>query len=726
MSYVITAGGGGNTPIVPVTGPIVYTANTFPDPQADPPVTWNFDPTLDVIEFSMHASSSAASTASLRHRYGNEKRPYESDFSTKSRRPLMGTWVKITLLDDQGNENTQFVGQFRDVSTELMGNSALAAGIETWVAYGGHKILERITLTQAYFLDSNANAQLVDWVPGMNKRDKKGLLVGNRSVETGSGDGTPATYFFGGEPGSGASSGQLWTHGQFLDYLVANFIQQQAPDAEGVPAAVAPYWTVGGQRDVLDNMTTTVDIPHGATLAEILKLIIPVKYGVDFFIVPTDGDENGAGAGYEIRIFALLDEAFTIQGTGGGVDMPANPNTIQVDRTDKKTLMQTQIVTSGLRQVDAIRVEGKRITVCGTLYGQRSADFSGQPAGLVPKWSPDLEAEYVSAAGMSSSDYDTVSLIRLREKYRSVYAAFGAPLDWDIIGAGWALSVTSDGFVNVATDTSAGGVQTSARETLPQLPLRLGFDYTTWPPTDNTNPGTEASFLEPLVFVLDENPRFLTPAGEVYLACDTVRIHAHHLEMDFGIVLSAPDNATLAYGHLSDETLATFGASDSMQIGRFDYETLVATVAIPSDRRIALQFDVPPALAQGDGSVMTIVDEEAETWVLLPNTVVGVDASGNLQFSGSTLRLVRDDSQRLALAMAGALSRYVVERTRAIYRFKALLSWMSLLGFIMTVTQQGDDAMRVGSPITSIEWKCGAPAMGMAGSPETIVKAGYA
>ena len=45
-------------------------------------------------------------------------------------------------------------------------------------------------------------------------------------------------------------------------------------------------------------------------------------------------------------------------------------------------------------------------------------------------------------------------------------------------------------------------------------------------------------------------------------------------------------------------------------------------------------YDLPADLAAGDGSVMTVLDNEAEMWVIMNGTVYDVDDSGALGASG--------------------------------------------------------------------------------------------
>jgi hypothetical protein len=360
--------------------------------------------------------------------------------------------------------------------------------------------------------------------------------------------------------------------------------------------------------------------------------------------------------------------------------------------------------------------------VCGTLR----AGSATNEASLVPKWTDTQEAAYKSAAGhvgdpgIQNSTLDIIR--RTDENINMVFSLYGAPVGWD--KGGW--NITCDLNGNMVPDPQDGSVpfQTVVRRTLEKLPLRQNIDYSQNPPVDNNLAGNEPEFKSPLVWLTDTMPK--DGLGECLVLAHGEGMHVHVATLDWGVMLEASVNHVLAVGDWDDTDAAT---SDTA--AKYDTSTLAATVAIEVDDRLKLGYDVPENLAAGDGSVMTILDDQAEMWVVLAGTQVDTVAQtlpdddddaappDAQVVSVPATVVLRNDKARLALALAGAVSRYINERIKARFVFKGHLPWLDLLGSILTVYQQGGTQTRIGAAITGIQWTMG-------NSPETIVTTGYA
>lgn len=678
MSITIIGGAGnGNTPYPAVFAPpIIEIAKDWATLMSVQSIVVN--PELVLVSCAVHAGSTM-STCEIERRYGNVKFPHDPDFNKTPAKDITGWWLRMSILDDQGNPSVQFIGQIEASSRVMTGTHTDGSGVQNWVASGGLKTLQRITISEAGFIDDGTGVVTkVGWIPAMNAHDKRGLLVGNKSL---SGD-AKSSYYYGGI--------QTWTHLDYLRYIVGVFVQQ----------TTGPKWTIGGQTDILQSLQTTIQFPQAINAAEMLKHLIPVKYGVDFKIIPTV-------TGFEISVFALLDSAFAI----AGVTMPANPDIVKVIRTGDISLFETHVVESSERRVDKVQVCGKRIVVCGTLKGDQAGGVS-----LVKKWSDSVEADYKDAGGFnSSSTSEQADKARKRDKYRDVYQHLGAPVPWDMDGNNWNVSCKDDG-----TLTTSGQIQNSVRKTLPWLPLKEGFDYSQTPPKDNTLALTNdiPDFRPPLIIVYDPQSQDDNgnPTPQYFLA-EHRGIGCHVAHNDWGVWLHASPNHLMGLNHFQSNEGA--GPDYSEKDPKFDYEHTIATVAIESNHRLKLTYNMPPNLAAGDGSVMTIIDEGAEAWVLLPSTVVDLNDSGFPVYGGTQQVELRNDKSRLALIMAGAVTKYINERFRCQLVSKGFGAWGDLLGKILTVIQQGDIVQTVGAPITSVEWILGQ-------SPQMIAKAGYA
>jgi len=666
--------------------PIIETKSAWTD-------AWEFDPELEMISCSMHASSSSLSNLHLMRRYGDRKMPYETDFDPIPSNPRdpSGLFVRMSVVGPQGPQ-VQFVGVITGRSAELQGTDTIPAGQEAYVAYGGLHLLKKIEVHEALFLNADDSISRVGWIPPMNSRDLRNLLVGN-AADAGGG-----LFLYGGT--------EVWTHAQYLIYLIQTFVQQDN----------GPRWTFAGQLEIIDGLQTTISWGTRASVADMLKELIPVKYGVDFCVRPTDD-------GFEIFVFALSDEDVSL----ANVSLPRNPNTVEVHKLKHPDLIDTRLVQTNERRVDRIEVVGKRIVVCGSLRGPSAGN--GEDSGgrsLVKRWSDELEAAYKDADGKVTSpgpldgaiDFD---LARRAAKFRDVYQHLGAPNDWDLDGGAWAVKIADNGAV------VTGPYQTKVRETLAYIPLKFGFDYSTFPPTDNTNGEVTPDQQPPLAWLLipqqflegsqwpeDPDDPIYRPK---YVSAKDVGMHVSHPFQDWGVIIDAPANHQLAFYHWSETEKYTSVINWSQFV--YDYETAIATIAIESDHRIRVSYEVPAGLNAGDGSVLVVHDESAELHVLLAGTIVGVDADGKLQDSGGMDRILRDDTSRLALVACGLLSRYINERVRAQLDWRGHQPWGNLIGQIMSTIVQGENRQRIGAPITSVEWT-------MKPVPATIVRTGYA
>jgi hypothetical protein len=465
------------------------------------------------------------------------------------------------------------------------------------------------------------------------------------------------SYLFGGT--------DLWTRKDLVEYVLS---RSQLLTSAGMT------WTFTGQTDILDGMSDTVTIDHGSTIDDLLRKIISPTMGVDFAVRPT---ENG----FEVFVYTLSSIAVTFF----TASLPANPDTVEINVTSALDVMRTRIVTSLDHTYDRIRVIGRRIVVCFT------ATMADNTLGI--KWTSDLENAYKAGTGTpadAGSDHDAA---RKQDRFRSVYQLFGVPVTKGIP----APMVDENGTVSL-TDFSTD-YQKVVRELLSWLPLREGFDYSVDPPTDNNLAGAEVDFSPPMVWILD-------PATNRYVLTEQNGIGVSISRTDFAIMLSATPNHLLALNHWSI-------AEDTQKDPIYDYATLVITLAVPTDQRLMLSYG-----ATG-GTTLDIVVPDAELWFLAENTVVGVKANGTLQTCGTTARVLRNDADRLAMIMAGAISRYATPRARAEIVIKGLIPWGDLIGQILTVIDDASGASRIESPITTIEWYLGD-------SPETVIRAGFA
>jgi len=648
-----------------VTAPAVYIKRLWSD-------TWSYRPDLELVRAIAAASGQDLGSCELRRRYGLIKQPWELDVTVYEPIDLSGYWVKVSLVGDQG-EQQQWVGRISNDTREISGTtttlsgSQVRSGEQTWVAYEPLHILQRIHISRSIWKVGD-NEKELGWVPDLNARDANNMIVGNRSASKSEGGGN-TTYVYGGT--------DLWTHYDYAEYILKRFVDENSIGG--------PIWSLGGQADLLANITDTIRFSTTQTVADLLRQLIPIRLGLDYTIRATE-------TGFEVHVFALSSQEWSF----GGVTLARNPNAVNIVSSKAIDVPQCRVVRTADHVYDRIRVLGRRVVVCCSL---RASDGS-----LVPKWSSALETAYKAGTGNPTDAGDDHDAARQAETYRPVYQSYGAPIDWNFNNGTAAPIINSSG----QTANGVADYQNQIRSTLSYLPLREGYDYSTDPPTDHNLSGHESDFWPPAVWLFDPDPE----EGEGrYVLAEEADIGVSVSRTDWGVFLSPSPNHLLALNHWASSI-----ATDTDP--KYDYATMVATIAVESDQRFGLEV----AVAGGgtpSGGVLEIEVPDAELWYLAPNTVVGTDVTGALKTSGVTGRVLRNDVTRLGLVMAGALARYNALRGRAEITIKGLLPWGELVGQVMAVVEDGGDTQMIDAPITAVEWVTG-------NDPTTIIRTGFA
>ncbi len=642
---------------------------------------WELEPALEVVRYMSASAGQDLGTAFLRHRYGSIRHPWESGYSTRKASELAGWWVRIVQPTDQGLI-PQWVGILAGEGRDVYGADNVPSGLQEIAAYEPLWWLRKVAVSRSYWIEEGASESInLGWCPSFNARDGRGLLVGNRSSRrydpANPADPDLGSYLFGGTG--------TWTRYQALEYLVRWFIDQSALGG--------PAWTIGGQAEILAGMTDTIRLGTSQSAADLLRAIVPLELGLDYRIVPTD-------AGFTISVFALS----AIGRSFGGATMPANPDTVRIRAAAAADNVTTIVARSDDHRYDRIRVIGRRIVVATTLWGETAA---GGSASLVGKWSASLETAYKAGTGTPADPPEDHDEARRGERYRPVYQLFGAPAGWLHHDAAAAPLLDFDGnLVDYSRDddTTHADYQNQVRETLAWLPLKEGFDYSTDPETDRNPADYVPDLLPAAVWLYD-------PETQRYLSAEEAGVAVHVLKNDWGVFLQAQPNHLLALNHWT-------GAASSETDPKYDYEHMVATLAFETDQRLQLIQELPDAA--GDGSTLDLLVEDAECWVLSHGTVVGTDGDGQLLKSGDSQRVLRNDADRLAAVMAGAIARYYDARARAEIVVRQHLPWSGLIGQVLTVVDEGGNAHEIQAPITMIDWVVGGP------EPVMIVRTGFA
>jgi|GEM_PF-1812109 len=687
-----------NTPAVPRNeSPIlVYVRDRWVN-EAGEQTDWAYTPELEVIRAEIVAGAGTLGSCELRRRYGYLKEPWDAGFDTRTAAWMDGYWVRLTVAQD-GGEQEIFVGRIAAESRDIYGgdatngsDQAVRSGEQTWVAYSPLLMLRKIHVSTSHWfvtrLDDNDEEETVeqhiDYLPGMNSRQTGDLVRGNRSEDESTEIESPTegeerfrpSYLHGGT--------ELWSRKEYLNYILNRFVNLY--DENGNPTG--PLWRLAGQTDILADITDTHDFGASTTVAAILdKLITPV-HGLSFCVRSTD-------EGFEIFVFSLLGEDQEF----GGAKLAKNPNTM-VFNADQQVDMSVRVVWSSELSHSRIRLIGRRVVVCCTLEGANwfvMPDDEGKET-LVPKWSSALETEYKLGAGSGAED-EAHDNVRSNSRYRPVFQQFAAPRLWDRNGGRAAPVVDANGDIKAwgqgEESDYISDYQIAERRTLARLPLREGIDYSTNPVTNNNPTGANPDFLLPAVWLLKEPTE---EADGHFIPAEAMNISVYGLRYDWGVLLQSRPNHRIAKNHWD-------GSNADDHEPEFDYDDLVATIAIESEQRLQLEVTLPEG-ENDDGTVFVRYVPDAELWYIAPETVVGVDPSnGTLTRVGANGLVLRNDASRLALIMAGLIARYYDHRARATITVRRMAPWAGLLGQIVSTIEEGGDLSHIRAPITSVRW----------------------
>ncbi len=453
---------------------------------------------------------------------------------------------------------------------------------------------------------------------------------------------------------------------------------------------------------------------------------------------------NGDGSGFTVWVYALSSIGWSF----GGQSLPANPNTVTIYTSQTADNVRTRVEQSEDHGYKTIRVLGERIVVCASLFGgnvhwwQYPENGVQVDQSLDGQWSNDLEKQYQAGTGNPDDPAEVHDQARQADKFRAVYQSFVVKDDWYFQNGDAAPKFDQKG----ALTDGISDQQTKVLATLEWTPLEEGVDYSV--PSDHDDGGdadqdhdddqaeeedddSERPLLPPQLWIGYQEPA--NPQGDpCFKTAADAGINFSIRPGGLGFQISTSPNHLMAKNHWGE---GEFGlgtdAAPTNHRPEYDWQQMILTLAWRSDQRIMLETALPGA--SPSGGVLEIRVPEAECWVLTPGTMTGLKPGwgGNDQVRYRTMVpvfspqdgpwVLRNDSDKLWMAMAGALSRYATSRTRAEVQVHGLLPWGTLVGQILTVIDDGGESQQMAAPITQVEWQ--VPEKGM---PTTIVRAGFA
>lgn len=464
-------------------------------------------------------------------------------------------------------------------------------GDQGFEAFSIEHLLDRNQINGAYTESGFIERQVI-----FNRKANHGLAQqGNRST---SADANGVYYF--------SRDGAKWTNLQIIEYLLENFVQ------DGIRFEMA------GAIEPLQQIIEEHNF-YGQSVLQAINTLIDRRYGLNWRLLIPDAP----GGTCYVYVFSQL--AYPLQ--IGDVEVPANPVQSVVPIVGNHAI-DPVMTFDALHQFDSVEVRGANILACGT--------FSYADATLVKGWTDAIETQYIAAEDDA----------RRSDKYDAVYQRHVVARDWaGGLGNGEGVaqyknahpSVTDDGDVDI--DTVAPFWQ-GERRFEREIPIeKVGLDADApleyeaafaaiKHPEDNTWALVEKTWPEDLEFPAQFS---LTPR-------------------DMGVMIKpSTQNHQYALNHFDAD-----GDPGSETDPVFDYETLLVTAAFRTDAQLRAIGQVPGQVITETGRTKIIDVPEAEYWVILPNTVTGVE-EGALVRAYADYEVVRDDSDRIKQILALAL-----------------------------------------------------------------------
>jgi len=545
--------------------------------------------------------------AYFRWRYGQVAHEDRAEFCEELPLELANHFVRVSLVSAYDSDPVPiWHGILGDVPYEPYGvtsdDGEDARGWQTLLAWGIEHCLDGVRCTTAQIHNGWAESQ-IGWLPCFNMRYRRGgYVLGNRSSDKMSGG-----YYAFGEK-------EKWTSHNIAEALLKWF---------GPDLGDGTNWSLAGQTGILEHAVEQWRF-EGQTLRGALNMLIDRRRGQGW-TVRVDGDAVC------IWVFTHFDTPISVC----GVTLPANTEQAALVLDDETGEIGEAVVVRELSQrVHKIEVLGERIVSGFTVsYGSSTLE-----AG----WSAAEEAAWKASAG----DIEGNDRFGARLRFARVGCYHRVPNAWDWYGLGGG---------NAAPKAKDDGTVDGSEQAA----------YWRW-----------AKHFEPLVPIVDAGggvaePRYRRPLVWVshpqqdgkYIRIDHPPADPEALEGYPAVAVKLVEHE-LAFYLRANPMVMMAGAAGlpvMMEPPTYEYDSIVATMAVRLDERIRVVVEVAPDDDDGPERVVTIYARGAEYWWVTPGTIDEINADGTLHvYDGANP--VRDDTWTMLIVAAMAKAWYGRER----------------------------------------------------------------
>lgn len=487
-----------------------------------------------------------------------------------------------------------------------------------------------------------------------------GNIIGNKSnsLET-----DKDTYIF-------SADNEIWYNYEIAEYLLAHYNYENGPEffLVGDDAIIQALYDIIGVYDF-----------SSMTVYDALNILISRGRGFGWKIeVMADGDVY-------IVPFSLLNEEMAL----GDILMPANPNKISVDLWTEQEHIDVQITGNITNLYDRIVVQGARMKSCCSL------NFAN--GGLEKGWSTAEETAYKDAAknatGYGSLTNDEKAELndkfRAEDRFKRVFTTFRIPHNWDWLIGSNKVSPWLDSTGELHLDTQSTYWNADKRFAS-SLPFKVGVDYGGATPIDKNPANSEPEFRSMFGLVKDADGK--------YQYADKYQHNPHFrpLSREMGVELAFNPRYLAAKNHWTD---AEPGIFEELIEEGIDYEDIIVTAFLETDQVVHV---VHSFNFYENQRTLVITIPDVELWYITPGTIIGVDENGACIEYGGTSNLLRDDRDRLRVALNSAKAWYGKERNKIAITIKSIDPGIPIGTLIENVDIA--DMGAIGSVVTELHW----------------------
>jgi len=631
---------------------------------------WVTVPHLQPLRY-LDAVAPSVGSATLLWHYGLQLQQGATALAVEQPQDLANWFVRIRKSSAAGTQ-VAWVGFLPSESLQMLGApGGNATGHHELHALDLKHLLDRTPIRSALILLPDGTVGQVDRVPAANSTGK--IIVGNMSA---------VSYGYPPHPGGirvWDPNGIPWTHSELCRTLLWQY----------TPAGLV--LALGGQATALQSLTVSPYPLEGVSLKAALDHLIPRELGLGWTI-RTDGEGVVI-----IHVFTHASQPVSV----AGYTLPANAEAHTLALDGRHELAAAVKHISHLPVVDRVVAVGAPVRTI--------ASYALLDQTLEAGWPPTLEAKYNTGSADPEAEPQDHDTARKARELAPVFCRFTVPQDWDgLAGNGEGGTKTT-----VSPSLDATG-EPSFATAYPLSPRHKRFLRHL--PILETIPGGHlgGTYRPPLAVVQDPAEKWhdlatITMESELEEPSRAAQCRVNVLDWELGVQLDPQGpNHIIALGHFNPLLYA------SATEPAVNFSTLIVTAAIETDKRLTVEAARPVEEQSPHNTALYLDVPGAHLDVILPGTVLGVTAAGELEreegtYAGGgepdTPRIIRSDIPRLSAAAAGALAWHGQPRAQVELQFSTVVEVAAPGSMILSLGTTAH-AQQIATVVTAREVNC--------------------